>query len=150
MGAGIELAEWFANEAERVYDMFSETLEGRDQRKLLDWIRRRGGDVTARELQQGPRKYRERGAAKAALDALAVAGVGEWYRREPGPSGGQPASRFRLLGDERCPGPGVPVLQGSGYGYSTVPTGSETPRNVPLGTDIGGFRRRRTPRPRYR
>ena len=29
MGAGIELAEWFANfEAERVYAMFAETLRG--------------------------------------------------------------------------------------------------------------------------
>ena len=72
MGAGIELAEWFNNEAERVYAMFAETSEERDQRKLLDWIASRGGIVTARELQKGMRNYRDPRAAKAALNALAA------------------------------------------------------------------------------
>ncbi len=98
IGAGIALAEWFANEAERVYAMFAETAEQREQRGLLDWISRRGGIVTERELRKGPRKYRLTGTAKAALEGLVAAGAGEWHWRGPGPSGGRPTYEFRLLG----------------------------------------------------
>jgi hypothetical protein len=95
MTAGIALATWFKHEAQRVYGMLNETEEERDQRRLVEWIQRRGEPVTAREVQQNCRWLKEPGAAEAALDELIDAGHGYW---EPSPPGqrGQPTRRFRL------------------------------------------------------
>jgi hypothetical protein len=95
MKAGIELAQWFKGEARRVYALLSESDDDRDQRRLIEWIERKGGSVTAREVQQGNRQYRTAPAAEAALEALAKAGCGDW---EPTPPGrrGQPTRRFVL------------------------------------------------------
>ncbi|MEQ1905600.1 MAG: DUF3987 domain-containing protein [Pirellulaceae bacterium] len=95
MAAGIQLANWFKGEAKRVYSLLGETEEDRDRRRLLEWIERRGGLATAREVQMGCRWLREAGAAEVALDELAKAGWGNW---EPTPRGrrGQPTRHFRL------------------------------------------------------
>ena len=45
----------------------SESDDDRDQRRRIEWIERKGGSVTAREVQQGHRRYR------TADDADAVA-----------------------------------------------------------------------------
>ena len=78
-GAGIELANWFKNEARRVYAMLAESTGDRDDRRLLEWIERRGGPVTAREVQQGCRWLQESGAADAALERLIKAERGHWH-----------------------------------------------------------------------
>ncbi len=57
--AGIALAEWFGGEAKRVYDLFCELSVDKGQRELVELIRRRGGKITARELQASIRQYRE-------------------------------------------------------------------------------------------
>jgi len=95
MMAGIELAQWFKAEARRVYSLLSESDDDRDQRRLIEWIERKGGAVTARDVQQGNRQYRTAQDAEAALEELAKAGCGEW---EPTPPGrrGQPTRRFVL------------------------------------------------------
>ncbi len=95
MSAGITLAKWFKGEATRVYTMLSETDTERDDRRLLEWIDRKGGSVTTREVQQGCRWLKEPGAAEMALEKLVKEGWGSW---EPTPSGqrGQPTRRFRL------------------------------------------------------
>jgi hypothetical protein len=92
---GIILATWFKHEAQRVYAMLNETEEERDQRRLVEWIQRRGEPVTAREVQQNCRWLKEPGAAETALDDLVNAGHGCW---DPSPAGqrGQPTRRFRL------------------------------------------------------
>ena len=98
IAAGVVLARWFANEARRVYAILGESDEGRESRRLVEWIERRGGTVTVRDLTRGPREYRgdpER-AAKA-LGELVAAGVGRWEVDAHGPKGGRPADRFRLL-----------------------------------------------------
>jgi hypothetical protein len=95
MKAGIELAQWFKAEARRVYSLLSESDDDRDQRRLIEWIERKGGSVTARDVQQGNRQYRTALDAEAALEALAKDGCGNW---EPTPPGrrGQPTRRFVL------------------------------------------------------
>ena len=95
MRAGIALVHWFKAEARRVYAMLSESSEVSKGRTLLEWIERKGGSVTAREVQQGHRQYHTPQAAEGALEALVKAGCGYW---EPTPAGrrGQPTRRFNL------------------------------------------------------
>jgi hypothetical protein len=95
MAASIALSKWFGYEAKRIYGMLHETDADRDQRRLVEWIERRGGSATAREVQQGCRWLKAPGAAEAALGELAKAGRGTW---EPTPVGtrGQPTRRFKL------------------------------------------------------
>jgi hypothetical protein len=96
MKAGIELAQWFKAEARRVYALLSESDDDREQRRLIEWIERKGGSVTAREVQQGHRQYRTAQDAEAALEELVKAGCGQWHDAPPGPKGGRPSSVFRL------------------------------------------------------
>jgi hypothetical protein len=95
MAAGIALAEWFKREARRVYAMFGESVEERDQRRLVAWIETKGGVVTAREVQRGCRWLREPGQAEAALEKLVKAGLGHWEQSTAGQRG-QPTRRFKL------------------------------------------------------
>jgi hypothetical protein len=94
MNAGITLAEWFKHEAKRVYAMLDEPDPARDQRRLVEWIDRKGGLVTPREAQQGCRWLKEPGAAEAALEELVNAGRGTW-EQSPAGQRGQPTRRFR-------------------------------------------------------
>jgi hypothetical protein len=95
MNAGIVLAEWFKHEARRVYSMLDETETDRDQRRLVEWIGRKGRPVTCREVQQGCRWLKEPGAAEAALEGLVRAGLGIW-EQSPAGQRGQPTRRFKL------------------------------------------------------
>jgi hypothetical protein len=92
--AGVGLVRWFCNEVRRVYAALGETDGAREQRHLLEWIDGRGGRVTAREVQQGNRRFQTAPEAEAALDELVAAGYGTW---EQSPTGqrGQPTRRFR-------------------------------------------------------
>jgi hypothetical protein len=62
---------------------------------LIEWIERKGGSVTAREVQQGHRQCRTAKDAEAALNELAKAGNGTWRPSPPGRRG-QPTRRFVL------------------------------------------------------
>jgi hypothetical protein len=95
MNAGIMLANWFKHEARRVYAMLDESDAERDQRRLVEWIDRKGGTVTAREVQRGCRWLREPGQAEAALEKLVKAGLGRWEQSTAGQRG-QPTRRFKL------------------------------------------------------
>lgn len=98
--AGIMLAEWFANECERVYQMISENEAERKIRRLIDQVRRvadrHGGQVTAAELQRSSRRYPTSTEADAALDSLVSLGVGEWVPISAGAAGGRPTRAFRF------------------------------------------------------
>ncbi len=96
MRAGVTLAEWFKGEVVRVYRILGETDGDRDRRRLVEWIRQRGGETTVRDLQRGPRQYRAGDAAEAALADLVKRGFGYWVSAPPGKTGGQPARVFRL------------------------------------------------------
>jgi hypothetical protein len=115
IAAGVVLARWFGAEARRVYAILSETDDDRETRRLVEWIERRGGTVTVRDLTHGIRAYRgDPDKAERDLSALMEAGFGRWEIDIHGPKGGRPAQRFRVL--------------------STV-TGTESPANI--GKDMG-------------
>ena len=95
MEAGIKLTQWFKHESRRVYAILSESDAGRDQRRLIEWLERKGRPMTAREVQQGNRQYQTAGDAEAALDELVKAGCGHWEQTPPGQRG-QPTRRFVL------------------------------------------------------
>lgn len=96
MNAGIVLAKWFKHEARRVYAMLDESDAERDKRRLVDWIGRKGGTVTPREVQQGCRWLKEPGAAEAALEELVKACRGSWRDMPTTAKGGRPARAFVL------------------------------------------------------
>lgn len=97
MAAGIALVTWFKGEARRVYSLLGETDEDRDQRRLVEWIERKGEPVTARDVQMGCRWLKESGAAEAALEQLAKAGCGHWRDTPTTAKGGRPARAFTLV-----------------------------------------------------
>jgi hypothetical protein len=78
MRSAILLSDWFGGEARRVYGLFAESNVDREQRELVEWIRRKGGRVTAREAQQGHRRFKTADEAEAALTELFEAGFGQW------------------------------------------------------------------------
>jgi hypothetical protein len=96
MNAGIVLAKWFKHEARRIYAMLDESDPERDNRRLLDWIGRKGGTVAPREVQQGCRWLKEHGAAETALDELVKTGRGTWREVPTTAKGGRPAHVFVL------------------------------------------------------
>ncbi len=95
MKAGVKLAEWFKAEAKRVYEVLAESDEDRDQRRLIEWIQRKGGAVTVREVQQGHRQYRTAEDAEMALNSLVKAELGTW-QSSPRGRPGQPTRRLVL------------------------------------------------------
>lgn len=95
MAAGIRLANWFKREARRAYRLLQETPAETGLRRLEEWLARRGGSATARDVQQGCRWLRAPGAAETVLHELVREGRGVWEATPPG-TRGQPTRRFRL------------------------------------------------------
>ncbi len=82
MKNGIELAEWFKYEVDRVYKLLEEDEEESEDRKLVDWIRQKAakkGETTQREVSRCCWGLREAGAAEVALNNLQKNGFGEWF-----------------------------------------------------------------------
>jgi len=96
VAAGVELSRWFGHEARRLYAILAESDSERTRRRLVELIGRKGGTVTARELQQSSRLYRTAADAEAALAELVTAGFGRWEDRDPTAKGGRPTQVFRL------------------------------------------------------
>ncbi|WP_460185065.1 YfjI family protein [Thermopirellula anaerolimosa] len=98
MARAIELTAWHKHETLRVYEALDDTEEESERRKLVEWIARRGGSVTARDLYcGGPRRFRgESGEAEAALQTLAKDGYGVWEDVPANNRGGRPTRVFRL------------------------------------------------------
>jgi hypothetical protein len=95
MAHAIEITEWFKHEARRVYAILCEGDVEREQRELIEWIARRGGSCTVRDLTHNVRKWRgESDAAREQLNSLVEAGLGHWEQSDPGP--GRPTERFVL------------------------------------------------------
>ncbi len=78
MLSAITLSDWFGGEARRVYGLFSECEDDRQTRELVEWIRRKGGRVTVRQVKQGHRQFASVDEAEAALQDLFRAGRGTW------------------------------------------------------------------------
>lgn len=104
MRAGIQLNEWFKNEAKRFYEEAQEDDSARERRELVEWLERQGGAVSLRRAyKQGLRRLRGKAAATAALDRLAAAGLGTWIEPTGDDAEGR---RFKLIPvDPMDPGP---------------------------------------------
>lgn len=120
----VRIAEWFGREAERVYGMLSESDADGETRQLVEWIKRKGGTVTVRDLTHGVRAYRgDPDAAERALAALVEAGIGCW---DLGPKGGRPTRRFRLASTVTVTKTTADTGKDLGYGDGdTVDTGTD-------------------------
>ena len=98
MQRGIALARWFAYEAQRVVTILSLSAERRDQQRLLDWLHRRGGPATARDLcRSNSRKYPTLEAAVSALERLGETQAAVWVEQGPGAKGGRPTRKMEAV-----------------------------------------------------
>ncbi len=94
------VAEWLADEAQRIYAWLTDVDAGQEQGELLELVRARGGAATVRDLQRGPRQFRGKAdRAREVLDSLAKAGLGFWEHPASGEGGGRPSEVLRLYGD---------------------------------------------------
>ncbi|MFZ4576387.1 MAG: YfjI family protein, partial [Phycisphaerales bacterium] len=97
MRNGIAMSQWFANETERVYAIMVESPGAKATRELVEWIAGRDGVVTANDLANGRREFKQnREGAELALVSLVERGLGDWEPVPPGSKGGRPTRRFRL------------------------------------------------------
>ena len=98
MRNAIAISEWFERQAFLVYQQMEGDEEERDRRDLCDWIAKRDGETTKRQVaRHGPNRFRPR--AKEALDDLVAAGLVERKPRE-----GSRSDRFVLIGQEKAKG----------------------------------------------
>jgi hypothetical protein len=97
MRAAIAVSDWFGREARRVYAVLSESEEARNDRELLDLIRRKGGRLTSRDLKASSRRFTSAEEAEAALQVFVQDGLGTWEFIPPGDKGGRPTRVFQLL-----------------------------------------------------
>lgn len=99
MEAAIGLTEWFKRETRRIYRVVlasESATQGTARQRLIEWLTRRGGVASAREVRQGCRFLKEAGRAEAALEELVSTGAGDWVEAEG--RSGQGGRRFRLSG----------------------------------------------------
>lgn len=91
------LAEWAVRETERVYAMIHSDAADLDRQRLVDWLVKHPGPITARQLRDTNKAaYPKTERAKLALDQLATAGLGQWLDRPTGVKGGRPTAVFSL------------------------------------------------------
>jgi len=132
MHAGIVLAKWFKHEARRVYALLGESGLEADQRRLVEWIDRKGGSVTSRQVQQGCRWLKEPGAAEAALEELVRAGRGSWRPTDTTGKGGRPSRVFALSTPSTvCETPTTDTARGGSVDVDTVDAADEQPASEP-------------------
>jgi hypothetical protein len=97
MTRGVTLARWFTAEASRVYAMMDESESDRADRDLVNFIKRKGGSATKRDLMQADRKrFPTAGHAQDVLDGLVADEIGIWDRSKTSSAGGRPEDRFVL------------------------------------------------------
>ncbi len=99
MEEAIGLAEWFKRETKRIYAVVFASESAAQvtvREQLIQWLARRGGEASAREVRQGCRSLRGAGLAEAALEDLVGSGAGNWVEVEG--RNGQGGRRFRLSG----------------------------------------------------
>lgn len=123
VGAGVDLARWFGGEAERIYALFDGDDEDRERDRLLGWIGRKGGRVSARDLTHNLRRFRgDAETAERTLKELAEAGRGTWQIDFHGPGGGRPTWVFTLnASDADTETPKIPGKDGVMVSVSPSP-----------------------------
>jgi hypothetical protein len=117
MKAACDLARWFGAEAMRIYNTLAETDEQREQRKLVEFIEKRGGAATVRDVTHYYWSLKgQTDKAEQALNALLKAGYGSWDMAATTPKGGRPTRKFQLLQASPSPKPCDSRGEQRGYG----------------------------------
>jgi hypothetical protein len=115
MRAACALARWFGAEAVRIYASMAETAEQRETRKLIEFIKSRGGLVSVRDVTHYYWPFRNQpDKAEQALNVLVTARLGEWLEIKP-EGRGRPTRKFQLL--QASPSPKIPDLRGETPNY---------------------------------
>ena len=97
VAAAVTITRWFGQETRRVYGMLAESDDQREQRRLLELVRSKGGRITVRELMQAGRQYRgSSDVAESVLKELIDIGWGSWQEVPGGLAGGRPSRMFLL------------------------------------------------------
>lgn len=103
MTQAVRLTEWHKHETRRVYATLHGDEASDEQRRLVEWIERRGGSVTVRDVTHGLRRFRgKQGEAEEALNGLVAAGFGVWETPSANQKGGRPTRRFRIVEGCHC------------------------------------------------
>lgn len=122
MRAAIAWADFLAAAEMHARDLLGESDEGRQTRRLVEWIERQGGEVTVRDLTRGPRQYRDADKARSALADLVAAGIAVWADDDHARKRGRPAERVRLVARGGDTGDGD---ENAGDGDRSTPSGPE-------------------------
>jgi hypothetical protein len=103
VNVGIALAEWFADEWQRVYDSTVGGTPSRDHdAELLAWIEAQGGKVAVRDIGQRLRRYRDADLLERTITATVHAGRLESFTVK-NEHGGPHAHWVRLVADKPKP-----------------------------------------------
>jgi hypothetical protein len=138
LNAALALWDYCERSARWIFSKPEET----ERRQFVEFIKRRGGAVTVRDVTHNYRPLREQPEkAEADLNALVKAGYGEW---EPVPTtekGGRPTLRFRLFPPGLSPKPKPPTNEkgfgsGDSGGQKTTVTGELEPETL-VGDESG-------------
>ncbi len=136
MRAGVMLATWFADEAERIYTMLLvASREDAAACDLVDLIRRRGGVITPAELARASRRFNSSAEARDALARLHRMGLGKLTWARPGESGGRPFERFEVAEADR---PSVGVSETSAGGPASRGCGDRRQSDAESGSERHG------------
>lgn len=92
--SAIRMAEWFKNEARRVYGKLTQGEESAARDRLVELIEKQGGTIVPWRLAQI--KGIRTDDALALLQELVKHGIGRWEWIESGPQGGRPKQEFAL------------------------------------------------------
>ena len=137
--AGIRLCRWFGSEAQRIYADILMVDGGVDtkERDLVEWIEKRGGSTTVRDLKRGPREYREKGKAESALNDLAKKQIGFWEVDSHDGGKGRP-SRLFTLGDGDSGDKNSLTAEKKGFSSPSPPDEKRKTTTTPVDGESGG------------
>ncbi len=128
MRAAIAWADYLASAERHARELLSESEDRRKARRLVELIRRMGGDVSGRELVQQSRSFKTVAEAEAALTDLVALPAGSWVTPRQSGRGGPKARRFVLSAEYRV----------NVYRNGTASTGNANPVDVDGANDSSG------------
>jgi len=90
------VVSWFSDEACRVYHMLTKPAHEIEKDKIIEWVKKHGGVVTAHKLYaSNPSRWGKTENCYKPLDTLAEAGQLERVEVPSGPRGGRPGILYR-------------------------------------------------------
>jgi hypothetical protein len=93
--AALVWIEWLKNETRRIYYTLTNKADARQADKLINYARRNGGSITARDAARVGAGGRDATTVEKVMDGLVAAGLATWQTPEQA-KGGRPTRYFRL------------------------------------------------------